>query len=67
MQLAKLGPLVKVDDAAPPFSHSHQLVTALAPPAGKNPHGVTAAGAASPVAADGRYRLHAVFRYLFGR
>jgi hypothetical protein len=67
MQLAKLGPLVKVDGTGPPFAHSHQLVTALPPPPGKNPHGVTAAGASSPLARDGRYRLSPVFRYLFGR
>jgi hypothetical protein len=39
----------------------------LAPPAGKNPHGVTAAGAASPRTPDGHYQLEPVFRYLFGR
>ena len=67
MELGKLGPPVTVDGAAPPFSGSHQLVTALPPPPGKNPHGVTAAGTASPVGSDGRYRLLPVFRYLFGR
>jgi hypothetical protein len=67
MDLGKLGPVVTVDGAAPPYAHAHRLVTALPPPPGKNPHGVTAAGAASPRAADGRYRLDPVFRYLFGR
>jgi hypothetical protein len=61
------GPLVSVDGAAPPYANAHRLVTALVPPAGKNPHGVTAAGAASPRAVDGRYQLEPVFRYLFGR
>jgi hypothetical protein len=67
MDLGGLGPLVTVDQAAPPFGGTHRLVTALAPPAGKNPHGVTAAGSASPLGPDGRYRLAQVFRYLFGR
>jgi hypothetical protein len=67
MALGTLGPLVTVDGAAPPYGNAHRLVTALPPPAGKNPHGVTAAGAASPRAADGRYQLEPVFRYLFGR
>jgi len=67
MELGKLGPVTSVDGARTPFGHSHQLVTALAPAPGKNPHGVTAAGAASPQGADGRYVLEPVFRYLFGR
>lgn len=67
MDLGKLGPVISVDGAAPPYSGSHRLVTALQPAPGKNPHGVTAAGAASPVGSDGRYVLEPVFRYLFGR
>jgi hypothetical protein len=67
MGLGKLGPVTTVDGAGPPFGQSHQLVTALAPVPGKNPHGVTAAGAASPQASDGHYVLEPVFRYLFGR
>jgi hypothetical protein len=67
MGLGKLGPVTIVDAARPPFGHSHQLVTALPPPPGKNPHGVTAAGPASPAGRDGRYVLDPVFRYLFGR
>jgi hypothetical protein len=67
MELGKLGPRVPVEGAAPPFARSHQLVTSLQPPPGKNPHGVTAAGAASPLASDGHYLLDPVFRYLFGR
>ena len=67
MGLGALGPVTTVDGGKPPFGSSHQLVTGLAPPPGKNPHGVTAAGASSPAAADGRYVLEAVFRYLFGR
>jgi len=42
-------------------------MSTLQPPPGKNPHGVTAAGSASPVRTDGRYVLEPVFRYLFGR
>jgi hypothetical protein len=67
MGMGRLGPLVMVEDGAPPFGNSHQLVTALAPPPGKNPHGVTAAGSASPKGTDGGYVLTPVFRYLFGR
>jgi hypothetical protein len=67
MGLGKLGPVTPVDDARPPFGSSHQLVTSLVPPPGKNPHGVTAAGPASPQGSDGRYLLEPVFRYLFGR
>ena len=67
MELGKLGPLTTVDRAAPPFANSHQLVTALPPVLGKNPHGVTEAGSASPQGPDGRYLLDPVFRYLFGR
>jgi hypothetical protein len=67
MGMDQFGPLVTVDAANPPFRNSHQLVTSLQPPPGKNPHGVTAAGAASPRAPDGRYVLEPVFRYLFGR
>jgi hypothetical protein len=67
MSLGKLGPVVSVDGATPPYAKAHRLVTALPPPAGKNPHGVTAAGAASPLSPDGRYLLDPAFRYLFGR
>jgi hypothetical protein len=67
MELGKLGPVTDVDVARPPYGRSHQLVTALPPPPGKNPHGVTAAGSASPQGPDGRYLLEPVFRYLFGR
>jgi hypothetical protein len=67
MDLGKLGPTVNVDGASPPFSGTHRLVTTLQPPPGKNPHGVTAAGPASPVRTDGHYVLEPVFRYLFGR
>jgi hypothetical protein len=59
--------MVTVEGAAPPFAGTHRLVTTLPPTAGKNPHGVTAAGAASPVGPDGRSILEPVFRYLFGR
>ncbi len=62
-----LGPPANVDHAAPPFAGSHQLVTALDPPPGKNPHGVTAAGLASPRLPDGSFRLAPVWRHLFGR
>jgi hypothetical protein len=57
------GAPVTVDGAAPPYGGSHQLVTDLP---GKNPHGVTAAGAASPTDPQGKYRLDAAWRYLFG-
>jgi hypothetical protein len=67
MDLARLGPVVNVDGVAPPFSGTHRLVTTLQPAPGKNPHGVTAAGAASPVGPDGRYVLSRVFGYLFGK
>jgi hypothetical protein len=67
MKLDALGPMVTVEGAAPPFAGTHRLVTTLPPTAGKNPHGVTAAGAASPVGPDGRSILEPVFRYLFGR
>jgi hypothetical protein len=66
MELGKLGPVINVDGAKPPYSGTHRLVTALAPAPGKNPHGVTAAGPASPTGAGGRYVLDPVFRYLFG-
>lgn len=66
MDLGKLGPVVNVDGAAPPYGGTHRLVTTLQPPPGKSPHGVTAAGAASPMK-DGRYLLEPAFRYLFGR
>ena len=65
--MALPGPVTSVDGARPPFGHAHRLVTTLAPPPGKNPHGVTAAGASSPVGPDGRYLLDPVFRYLFAR
>jgi hypothetical protein len=67
MGLGTLGPVTDVDGARPPFGRSHQLITALTPPAGKNPHGVTTAGASSPVGQEGHYVLEPVFRYLFGR
>jgi hypothetical protein len=57
------GPVVVVDEAAPPYGGSHELVTALP---GTNPHGITAAGGASPQASDKTYRLAPAWRYLFG-
>jgi hypothetical protein len=67
MGLAALGPVVVVEAAAAPFGGSHQIVTSLPPMAGVNPHGMTAAGRASPQLPDGSYRFLPVFRYLFGR
>jgi hypothetical protein len=57
------GPVAVVDEATPPYGGSHELITALP---GDNPHGITAAGGASPRAPDGTYRLASVWRYLFG-
>jgi hypothetical protein len=65
--MALPGTVTSVDGARPPFGHAHRLTTTLAPPPGKNPHGVTAAGSSSPVGPDGRYLLDPVFRYLFAR
>lgn len=67
MGLGGSGAPVTVDGIAPPYGGSHQLVTALPPPEGKTPHGVTAIGASSPRDDQGRYRLEATFQYLFGR
>lgn len=67
MGLAALGAPLLVDEAAPPFSGSHQLITAIAATPGKNPHGVTVAGGASPRGPDGAWRLGPVWRHLFGR
>jgi hypothetical protein len=61
------GAVTIVDGAAPPFAGSHRLVTAWPPEGNANPHGMTAAGKASPRLADGQYRLAGIFRYLFGR
>jgi hypothetical protein len=67
MGLGALGPVVVVESAAPPFGGSHRIVTSLPPGEGVNPHGMTAAGRASPRLPDGAYRFAPVFRYLFGR
>jgi hypothetical protein len=67
LAIDKLGPVVIVDGAAPPFGGSHQLVTRLVVTDGdNNPHGMTAAGKASPRLPDGTYVLAPVWRYLFG-
>ena len=65
--LGAYGPVTVVDGASPPYGGSHQLITRLPPEGGANPHGMTAAGKASPRLTDGTYRFSAVFRYLFGR
>ncbi len=54
-----------VDDSAPPYGGSHRLVTTLPAVAGKNPHGVTAAGGASPKVSAGGYQLSGTWRHLF--
>jgi hypothetical protein len=64
MGLPALGAVVQVDGGAPPYGGSHQLVTALP---GKSPHGVTAAGPASPTRPDGGYLLEPAWAALFGR
>jgi hypothetical protein len=67
MGLGPLRSLVDVDVTTPPYSGSHQLATALP---GGNPHGMTAAGPASPgrTPPDGDgYVLSPAWRYLFGR
>jgi hypothetical protein len=66
MGLPTLGAVTVVDDAAPPYGNSHQLVTSLAPANGGNAHGTTAAGKAAPQLPDGRYRFEAVWRFLYG-
>jgi hypothetical protein len=58
------GAPAQVDGQAPPFGGSHRLVTALP---GGNPHGITAAGGASPTRPGGGYQLEPVWRYLYGR
>ena len=61
------APVVRMEESgaatAPNFGGSHELITALA---GNNPHGMTAAGRASPEVSVGRYRYEAAWRYLFG-
>jgi hypothetical protein len=67
LAIDKLGPVAIVDGAAPPYGGSHQLVTKLVVTDGENnPHGMTAAGKASPRLPDGTYVLAPVWRYLFG-
>jgi hypothetical protein len=63
MGLAAWGGLTEVEGGAPPYGGSHQLVTTLP---GNNPHGITAAGKASPTGPDGSYQLVPVWRYLHG-
>ena len=65
--MAALGAPVTVDGAAPPFGGSHQLVTAVDPVGGKDPHGTTTASGASPRTSGGGYAFAPVWRYLFGR
>jgi hypothetical protein len=64
--LAKLGKLVVVEGASPPFGNSHQLVTTRAPTEVESAHGMTTAGKASPREPDGSYHFAPVWRYLFG-
>jgi hypothetical protein len=66
MGLAPLGALALVENGAPPFAGSHQLITALPPAPGGGAHGTTAAGKAAPLRPDGKYVFEAAWRYLFG-
>ncbi|HEY0709540.1 MAG TPA: hypothetical protein VGG33_22205 [Polyangia bacterium] len=64
--LGLAGPVTNIDNAAPPFGGSRQLITALPAAEGGNPHGTTAAGKSSPKNGSG-YVYDSAWRYLFGR
>jgi len=56
------GAPVDVDHAAPPFDHSHRLITGVA---SGRPHSAVRAGGVSPSVGD-RFVLEPVWRYLYG-
>jgi hypothetical protein len=66
MGLGAHGSVASVDGASPPYGGSHQLVTSVPPANGKDGHGATQAGAASPRSPDGRWALEAAWRHLYG-
>ena len=60
------GPVLSVDDAAPPYDHTRRLVSSIdvGGDAGRA-HSAVSPGRASPTNADGDYVYEPVWRYLF--
>ena len=64
--LARFGPIVDVDAAAPPYSNTRRLVSAADVGGDANrAHGAVTPGRASPQSPDGTPRYEPVWRYLF--